>query len=157
VAREKLRELKTYSCEDSSQGQILISDFEFVLKYCQILIPEEQQTRIEQLIEDLNKAINNGNLSAIQRLNETALQERKNLSELLLLLLLCRSVITRTGVVNQASADSMGRKFGAVITALQAGDRETAERELQRLLPEVRQNCDLELPTGNVATGLTRF
>ncbi|MBD2287726.1 MAG: Hsp70 family protein [Microcystis sp.] len=157
VAREKLRELKTYSCEDSSQGQILISEFEFVVKYCQILVPEEQQARIEQLIEDLNRAINNGNLSAIQRLNETAIQERKNLSELLLLLLLCRSVITRTGVVNQASADSMARKFGAVITALQAGDRETAERELQRLLPEVRQNCEIELPTGSVATGLTRF
>jgi molecular chaperone DnaK len=51
----------------------------------------------------------------------------------------------------------MARKFGAVITALQAGDRETAERELQRLLPEVRQNCEIELPTGSVATGLTRF
>lgn len=154
-AQAKLKEFEALASNDKHLAEIYARDFEFVIKNCQMLIPESQQTRIKKLIQELKFAISANNVSGIQKLTEDAQQELNNLPQLVIVILLSKDAIGKAYQIAPTHARAMEIKFSKMLDALQVGNGAEAERLLSELLPDVRQYLDEELPTGNIATGLT--
>lgn len=156
VAREKLKSLEKFACEDYDIGEFLISEFEFALNFCKDLISESQQARLLDLIAQLREAISLRNLSLLQKLIEDGRTERDNLPDEIKMLLLCRDGIRRAHHLNPSKGKLMASLFSQMLQAIEQGNVLEADRLMQTLLPDVRQFLEQDLPTGNVITGLSR-
>lgn len=156
VAREKLQMLEKFACEDYDIGEFLMAEFEFALNFCRDLINEIQRERLNNLIAELREAIALRNLSKLQKLIEDGRKERDNLADEIKMLLLCRDGIRRAHHLNPTKGKVMASQFAQLLEAIERENMLEADRLMQELLPDVRQFFELDLPTGNVATGLSR-
>jgi molecular chaperone DnaK len=156
VAYEKLKEFRTYTSEDHSLAYFFISRFDFAIKHCHPVIPQEQQARLKTIVANLEDAIEKDNLSGLQKFIEDAKRENENLPDLVGLILLCRVAINRAVQINPTAANAMTDKFARMLYALEQEDMQEVENLLQQLLPDVEKYLDQEVATGTVATGLTK-
>ncbi len=156
VAEQKVKELERLASNDYNLAGALVRDLEFAINTCGILIPDNQKGRITSICDQLNKAIDDNNLSAIQKLIEDATQEFKNLPELVRIVLLCANAIGQAHQVNPTQASLMNAKFNQMLSAIKRGNTHEANRLLQELLPDVQRYFDQELSTKSIATGIKK-
>ena len=156
VAKQKVKELERLASNDYNLAGSLVIDLEFVLKTCAVLISDSQQGRITSICDQLNKAIADSNLSAIQKLIEDANREFENLPELVKIVSLCANAVTQAHRIDSTQASLMNAKFNQMLSAIERGNTHQAEQLLQELLPDVQRYLDQELPTRSIATGIKK-
>ena len=156
VAKQKVKELERLASNDYNLAGSLVIDLEFVLKTCAVLISDSQQGRITSICDQLNKAIADSNLSAIQKLIEDANREFENLPELVKIVSLCANAVTQAHRIDSTQASLMNAKFNQMLSAIERGNTHQAEQLLQELLPDVQRYLDQELPTRSIATGIRK-
>jgi molecular chaperone DnaK len=131
-------------------------DFRFILEVCDQYLPDDQKIRLRRLIEELEIAVRNNNLSAIQKLVEDGNRESKNLPDIVNLILACREGVARANKINPSAARVLSIKFGQMLDAMKRGNGSEAERILSEIIPELQHYLGQDLPTMNIATGLTK-
>lgn len=156
IAQAKLQELIAFSSDDYHLAKDLIIDFKFILEFCQEYISDAQQNRLKRLVNELERALQTNNLSAIQKFVEDGKQERDNLPEIVNIIIICREGVARASQINSNDGKVLGMKFGKMMDAMQRGNGEEAERILSDLIPQLKHYLEQDLPTMNIATGLTR-
>ncbi|WP_017295091.1 Hsp70 family protein [Geminocystis herdmanii] len=156
VAEEKLKELQAFACSDRDTILMYIRDFDFALKFGTNLMHDDQINRLNILLTQMNDSIDTNNISAMQKLAEDGSREFDNLPNLIHILLLVRMGIVRANRIAPAHGKVLENKFYTVLDAIQRGDGTTADRILPDLIEEIREYIDRDLPTGTIATGLTR-
>lgn len=156
VAEEKLKELQAFACSDRDTILMYIRDFDFALKFGTNLMHDDQISRLNILLTQMNDAIDSNNISAMQKLAEDGSREFDNLPNLIHILILVKLGVIRAYRMAPAHGKVLENKFANVLEAIQRGDSTTADRILPDLIEEVREYLDRDLPTGTVATGLTR-
>ncbi|MBL1210637.1 Hsp70 family protein [Geminocystis sp. GBBB08] len=156
VAQEKLNELQNFASEDVSNTKMYLADFEFALEYCRHFLHDDQINRLNILIPKMKQALETKNFSAMQHLTEEAKQEYENLPQLVHILMLVQLGIIRANRIAPAHGKVLENKFYTELDAIQRGNTTTADRILPDLIQEVREYLDQDLPTGTIATGLTR-
>lgn len=154
-AESKLKELRMFASDDYHSALFFIREFNFAINQCGDLIPQVQKERIEKLIKSLENFVEDNNKSS-EKLLEDARQEYKNLPDLVQLLLMCKAGIGQANRVNPTAANAMANQFEHILYAIQKGDMNEADRILREFLPEVDKYLDQKLPTGTIATGLTK-
>jgi molecular chaperone DnaK len=107
VAEQKLKELERLASNDYNLAGSLVRDLEFALNTCGVLIPDSQQGRITSICDQLKKAINDSNLSAIQKLIEDANREFENLPELVKIVLICKDAVGQAHRIDPTQASLM--------------------------------------------------
>ena len=155
-AKQKVKELERLASNDYNLAGSLVIDLEFVLKTCAVLISDSQQGRITSICDQLNKAIADSNLSAIQKLIEDANREFENLPELVKIVSLCANAVAQAHRIDSTQASLMNAKFNQMLSAIERGNTHQAEQLLQELLPDVQRYLDQELPTRSIATGIKK-
>ena len=130
--------------------------FEFVLEVCDSLIHPAQKQRLQTLVQDLNQALEHNNKSALQKLAEDARREYENLPDPVKLICLTREGIAQAYRINPSHARVMEGKFSQLISALKQGNEYEINRIFDELRPDIMKYLDQDLPTGTIATGLTR-
>jgi molecular chaperone DnaK len=156
VAEQKVKELERLASTDYNLAGSLVRDLEFVLNTCGVLIPDSQQGRISSICDQLKKAIDDSNLSAIQKLIEDANREFENLPELVKIVSICKDAIGQAHRIDPTKASLMTNKFEQMLIAIDRGNTHQAEQLLQELLPDVQRYLDRELPTRSIATGIRK-
>ncbi|QDZ40261.1 Hsp70 family protein [Euhalothece natronophila Z-M001] len=156
VAEQKLQELEAFASEDYDTAKFYRSEFQFVLDYCSQMLPVEQKQRIETLSSKLNDAIENYNLSGLQYLNGEAKSEYDNLSDSVQLVLASKSAVSRANQINPSQGKVMTDRFSRMVDAMNQGNGAEAERCFRELQPDLETYLDQDLPSGSVATGITR-
>jgi molecular chaperone DnaK len=156
VAEEKLKELQAFACSDRDTILMYIRDFDFALKFGANLMHKDQINRLNILLTQMNDAINTNNISGMQKLAEDGSREFDNLPQLIHILILVRVGVIRANRIAPAHGKVLENKFANVLEAIQRGEGTTADRILPDLIEEVREYLDQDLPTGTIATGLTR-
>jgi molecular chaperone DnaK len=156
VAKQKVKELERLASNDYNLAGSLVRDLEFALNTCGVLIPDSQQGRITSICDQLKKAIDDSNLSAIQKLIEDANREFENLPELVKIVLICKNAIGQARRIDPTQASLMITKFEQMLSAIERGNTHQAEQLLQELLPDVQRYLDRELPTRSIATGIRK-
>ncbi|MGI0483629.1 Hsp70 family protein [Geminocystis sp. CENA526] len=156
VAEEKLKELQAFACSDRDTILMYIRDFDFALKFGTNLMHNDQINRLKLLLSQMNDSIDTNNISAMQKLAEDGSREFDNLPQLIHILILVKVGVIRANRIAPAHGKVLENKFFTVLDAIEKGDGTTADRILPDLIEEVREYLDQDLPTGTVATGLTR-
>jgi molecular chaperone DnaK len=156
VAEEKLKELQAFACSDRDTILMYIRDFDFALKFGANLMHNDQINRLNILLTQMNDAIDTNNISGMQKLAEDGSREFDNLPQLIHILILVRVGVIRAHRIAPAHGKVLENKFANVLEAIQRGEGTTADRILPDLIEEVREYLDQDLPTGTIATGLTR-
>lgn len=156
VAQEKLKELRNFASSDRDDMIMYIRDFELVLEYCSHIIHDDQIKRLKALVSEMKQALDTNNISAMQKLAEDGSREFDNLPNVVHILILVRLGVIRANRIAPAHGKVLENKFYTVLDAIQRGDGTTADRILPELMEEVRDYLDQDLPTGKIATGLTR-
>lgn len=156
VAEEKLKELQKMASKDYSLVEEYLRDFEFAMEYCSDHMHEDQISRLKMLVSHMKQAINKGDFSAMQKLAEDGKQEYDNLPNFVHVLILIHYGVRRANRIAPAHGKVLENKFVNVLEALKRGDTATVDKILPDLVEEVREYIDQDLPTGIVATGLTR-
>jgi molecular chaperone DnaK len=156
VAKQKLQELEAFASEDYDTAKFYRSEFQFLLDYCSQTLPVEQKQRIETLTSKLNDAIENYDLSGLQYLNGEAKSEYDNLSDSVQLVLASKSAVSRANQINPSQGKVMRDRFSRMVDAMNQGDGAEAERYFRELQPDLESYLDQDLPSGSVATGITR-
>lgn len=156
VAQEKLNELQNFASQDVSNTKMYLADFEFALEYCRKFLHDDQINRLNILIPKMKQALETKNFSAMQHLTGEAKQEYDNLPQLVHVLMLVQLGVVRAYRIAPAHGKVLENKFYTVLDAIQRGDGTTADRILPDLIEEIREYIDQDLPTGTIATGLTR-
>jgi len=149
VAYEKLKQFRTYTSDDHSLAYYFLSRFEFAIKHCHPLIPQEQQVRIKNIVANLEGAIEKDNLSGLQKIVEDAKQENDNLPDMVTLILLCRLGINNAAKINPTAANAMTDKFARMLYALEHRDMQEVQNFLQELFPEVEKYLN-QVPDRNL-------
>jgi molecular chaperone DnaK len=72
------------------------------------------------------------------------------------LVLLCREGVARANQINPSAAKVLSMKFGQMLDAMERGNSSEAERILSEIIPELQHYLGQDLPTMNIATGLTK-
>ncbi|MFN4844053.1 MAG: Hsp70 family protein [Dolichospermum sp.] len=156
IAEAKLQELKAFSSDDYHLANSLIVDFRFIVEVCDQYLTDDQKIRLRRLIEELETAVRTNNLSAIQKLVEDGNKESRNLPEIVNLILACREGVARANQINPSAAKVLSMKFGQMLDAMERGNGSEAERILSEIIPELQHYLGQDLPTMNIATGLTK-
>jgi molecular chaperone DnaK len=156
VAQEKLRELEIFANDDHEIAKYFINEFEFAIEYGSIFIDDVQEQRILSLIQELQTALSSNNISALQKLAENCKQEYENLPYFVRIILLCRAGVKRANQIAPTHGNLIAAKFLNFLNAIKYGDGAKADQLLRELLPEIEPYLDQKLPTGTIATGLTR-
>jgi len=156
VAEEKLKELQKLACQEYGAIQEYVDDFEFVLEHCTGNMHQDQISRLKVLTTQMKEALATNNLSAMQQLAERGKQEFDNLPDFAHALILIRFGVRRANRIAPAHGKVLESKFFSLLDAMERGDGNTSDRIFRELLEEVREYIDQDLPTGVVATGLTR-
>ncbi len=154
--QKKLRELEAFASEDYDRAKFFISDFEFLAESCYFMLSDSQRAKLLELSQTLRNAVNNHNLSGIQKYCEDARKEIDNLPHEVRLMLIAKEGISRAYTTNPTQAKVMSGKFSQMLYALERRDGNEADRIWQNLLPDVQQYLNQELPTGSIITGLTK-
>lgn len=155
-AETKLKELEEFANDELDIAKIFILRFELALEVCDQLIHEDQKYRLRNLVAQLQQALNTKNISSLQKLIEDSKREFDNLPDSVKLVLAIREEIARIHHINPSHAGGMDVKFNQLLNALQQGNGSQANSLLQELQAEIIPYLDRELPTGTIATGLTR-
>lgn len=156
VAQEKLKELRAFACSDRDDMIMYLRDFDFALEYCSHTMHDDQIKRLTVLVSQMKQALETNNISAMQKLSEDGSKEHDNLPDLVRMLLIIRFGVARANRLAPAHGKVLENKFVNVLDAMQRGDGKTTDRILSELIEEIREYIDKELPTGVIATGLTR-
>lgn len=156
VAEEKLKELEAFACGDRDTILMYLRDFNFVLEFCSHIMHEDQVNRLKILVSEMQNAVDSNNISAMQRLAEDGSREFDNLPDLVRILLLIRFGVARACRIAPSHGKVLETKFINLLDAMERGDGNTSDRLYRELLEEIREYIDQDLPTGVVATGLTR-
>jgi molecular chaperone DnaK len=156
VAEQKLKELEKLVSNDYNLAESLVRDLEFALETCAVLISDSQKGRIASICDQLNKAITDSNLSAIQKLTEDASREFENLPEFVKIVLLCKDAIVQAHGVNPTQASLINAKLNQMLSAIEQGNMYQAEQLLQELSPDIQQYLEQELPTRAIVTGIRK-
>ena len=156
AAQNKLKELENFASEERDTAQFYQTMFEFVLEVCDSLIHPAQKQRLQTLVQDLNQALEHNNKSALQKLAEDARREQENLPDLVKLICLTREGVAQAYRINPSHARVMEGKFSQLISALKQGNEYEINRIFDELRPDIMKYLDQDLPTGTIATGLTR-
>ncbi|WAK74100.1 hypothetical protein AP9108_36765 [Arthrospira sp. PCC 9108] len=155
-AETKLKELEEFANDELDIAKIFILRFELALEVCDQLIHEDQKYRLRNLVAQLQQALNTKNISSLQKLIEDSKREFDNFPDSVKLVLAIREEIARIHHINPSHAGGMDVKFNQLLNALQQGNGSQANSLLQELQAEIIPYLDRELPTGTIATGLTR-
>ena len=156
VAQNKLKDLEALTSRDRGEAQYFLNDLNFVLTDCTFLVPEDQVKRIQKLVKELENSLNTNNLSTMQKAIEDARQEHKKLPEEVQMILLFRYGINKASYTNPNHANAMNIKLWQMLDALKSNNISEAERLWKSLGTEIRPYLDQELPSGTIATGLTK-
>ncbi|WP_330202148.1 Hsp70 family protein [Cyanobacterium sp. Dongsha4] len=156
VAEEKLKELEAFACGDHDTILMYLRDFNFALEFCSHIMHEDQVNRLKNLVSEMQTAVDTNNISGMQRLAEDGSREFDNLPDLVRILLLIRFGVARACRIAPAHGKVLESKFINLLDAMERGDGNTGDRLYRELLEEIREYIDQDLPTGVVATGLTR-
>ncbi|AFZ54054.1 Hsp70 family protein [Cyanobacterium aponinum] len=156
VAEEKLKELEAFACGDRDTILMYLRDFNFALEFCSHIMHEDQVNRLKILVSEMQNAVDSNNVSAMQRLAEDGSREFDNLPDLVRILLLIRFGVARACRIAPSHGKVLETKFINLLDAMERGDGNTSDRLYRELLEEIREYIDQDLPTGVVATGLTR-
>ncbi|WP_324282300.1 Hsp70 family protein [Cyanobacterium aponinum UTEX 3221] len=156
VAEEKLKELEAFACGDRDTILMYLRDFNFALEFCSHIMHEDQVNRLKILVSEMQNAVDSNNISAMQRLAEDGSREFDNLPDLVRILLLIRFGVARACRIAPSHGKVLETKFINLLDAMERGDGNTSDRLYRELLEEIREYIDQDLPTGVVATGLTR-
>ncbi|MDT9232318.1 Hsp70 family protein [Limnospira sp. PMC 917.15] len=155
-AESKLKELEEFANDELDIAKIFIMRFELALEVCDQLIHEDQKYRLRNLVDQLQQALNSKNIASLQKLIEDSKREFDNLPDSVKLIVVIREEIGRIHHLNPSQAGGMEVKFNQLLNALQQGNGSQANSLLQELQAEIIPYLDRELPTGTIATGLTR-
>lgn len=155
-AESKLKELEEFANDELDIAKIFIMRFELALEVCDQLIHEDQKYRLRNLVAQLQQALNSKNIASLQKLIEDSKREFDNLPDSVKLIVVIREEIGRIHHLNPSQAGGMEVKFNQLLNALQQGNGSQANSLLQELQAEIIPYLDRELPTGTIATGLTR-
>ncbi|WP_373543070.1 Hsp70 family protein [Chamaesiphon sp.] len=137
AAQTKLHELQLFASKDLTWGSALLSELQLVLEYCSQHLHDLQITRIQELIEKLQKILAIQNLSAIDSCLVAGRKECENLPELVQAVLYCRDGIAHTSTIAPTHAQSMRIKFDRLLTATKYNDRPEIDRLVAELLQEI--------------------
>ena len=142
--------------KESLDAGVLINECDRVLQLCDFIIPSEQQQRLQKLSNDLQDAMNVGNISRMQTSSEDIQTELDNLPDKVQLIQACIVAIHQAQAVAPTQANAMTEKFSRMIGAMRAGNDIEAERLWLELQPDVSNWLNQELPSNTIATGLMR-
>ncbi len=156
AAQSKLRELELFASKDIIFAKYLISDLKLVLEYCSCHLHEQQIARIQEIIGNLETALANNNIPAIEQHSIAGRQELDNLPDLVKVVLYCRDGIAQADSISPTHARSMRIKLDRLLTAMKYNDRPEIDRLIAELLPDVNTYVNEEIPTAYIDTGLTR-
>ncbi|MGC9525733.1 MAG: Hsp70 family protein [Limnospira sp.] len=155
-AETKLQELKEFATDELEIAKIFIARFELALQTCDRLLHEDQKSRLQNLVAQLQQALNSKNISSLQKLIEDSKREFDNLPDSVQLIVVIPEEISRIHHINPSHAGGMSVKFNQMLNALQQGNGTQADTLLRELQAEIIPYLDRELPAGTIATGLTR-
>ena len=156
VARTKLLELELLASEDIHSARYLVSAFKLVLEYCRSDLYELQITRIEEITHKLETLLAINNLAALEPCLAEGRQEYDNLPDPVKAVLFCRDGIATAEQVSPVHARSMRIKFDRLLMATKYDDRETADRLLAELLPDVSNYLTEQTAKVSISTRLSK-
>lgn len=151
-----LQKFQTSMSKESLEAGVLINECERVLQICDFIIPSEQQQRLQKLSNDLQDAINAGDISRMQSLSEDIQIELDNLPDKVQLIQASIAAIHQAQAVAPTQANAMTDKLSRMIGAMRAGNDIEGERLWLELQPDVSNWLNQDLPSNKIATGLMR-
>jgi molecular chaperone DnaK len=148
--------IKASVSTERNQAEFFVYVFDFFVEHCHFLFDESQLSRIRRLQAQLQQALERNDLSGIQAYCEEAELEMERLPELVVLVRASQIAIHRANAKDPTAANSMADKLGRMLAAMERGDSREADLLWQRLQPEVSFWFGQSLPTGSIATGISR-
>ncbi len=155
-AYANLQKFQVSMSKESLEAGVMINECDRVLQLCDFIIPSEQQQRLQKLSNNLQDAINAGDISKMQSLSEDIQTELDNLPDKVQLIQACIAAIHQAQTVAPTQANAMTEKFSRMIGAMRAGNDIEAERLWLELQPDVSNWLNQQLPSNTIATGLMR-
>ncbi|MBW4550264.1 MAG: Hsp70 family protein [Aphanocapsa sp. GSE-SYN-MK-11-07L] len=155
-AEQELGKIKASVSTERNQAEFFVYVFDFFIEHCHFLFDESQLSRIRRLQAQLQQALDHNDLSGIHAYCEEAELEMERLPELVVLVRASQIAIHRANAKDPTAANSMADKLGRMLAAMERGDSREADLLWQRLQPEVSFWFDQSLPTGSIATGISR-
>ncbi len=156
VAQDKLKELEIFASKDIIFAKYLVSDLKLAIEHCSDHLHEQQAERIKGIIAELEQALTENNIPAIERHSITARQELDNLPDLVKAVLHCRDGIGQAESIAPTHARSMRMKFDRLLTAMRQNDRPEIDNLLADLLPDANAYLNEPVLTSYIATDITR-
>ncbi len=155
-AYASLQKFQVSMSKESLEAGVLINECDRVLQICDFIIHKEQQQRLQKLSNDLQDAVNAGNISRMQSLSEEIQTELDHLPDKVQIIQACIAAIHQAQAVAPTQANAMTDKFSRMIGAMRAGNDIEAERLWLELQPDVNNWLNQDLPSNKIATGLMR-
>jgi molecular chaperone DnaK len=155
-AGENLQQFQISMSSERLEAETQISDCDRILKFCDFMIPEAQQERLQNLSQELEAAINTNNLSAMDYYSEEVRRELGNLPEIVQVIQACILAIQQAKPVAPTQANAMSDKLSRLLIALENGNSSEAEYLLAELQPDMQHWLNQDLPGNSIVTGLTR-
>lgn len=155
-AQENLKKFQVSMSKERLEAEYLVSECKRLVELCGSLIPQPQQKRLQELAQQLEKAIKDSNESQMQSLLEDAEREIRNLPDEVKMIRACFLAVGSAYAVAPTQASAMADKVHRMINALEKHDGYEADRLWQELRPEVSRWLDEKLPSNSIVTGLTR-
>jgi len=155
-AQANLQKFQVSMSKERLDAKYLAHECARLAEFYDLLIPQPQQKRLQNLASQLERAIEDNNESAVQSLLEDAKQELKNLPDDVKLVEACIEAVHRAKAIAPTQARVMADKVGRMLEALKNREEREVERLLEELRPDVMHWLSQDLPTHSIATGLTR-
>ncbi|MEA5550762.1 Hsp70 family protein [Anabaena cylindrica UHCC 0172] len=155
-AGENLQRFQVSMSPTRLEAETQINDCDRILQFCDFMIPEPQQERLQSLSQELSSAINSNNLSAMEYYSEEVRRELSNLPEPVQVIQACILAIQQAKPVAPTQANAMSDKLSRLLIAMENGDRNEAEHLLIELQPDVQNWLNQDLPNNSIVTGITR-
>ncbi|MGM3309136.1 Hsp70 family protein [Anabaena sp. WFMT] len=155
-AGENLQKFQVSMSPTRLEAETQMNDCDRIMKFCDFMIPEPQQERLQRLSQELKSVINTNNLSAMEYYSEEVRRELSNLPEAVQVIQACILAIQKAKPVAPTQANAMSDKLSRLLMAMENGDSNEAEHLLIELQPDVQNWLNQDLPNNSIVTGLTR-
>ena len=155
-AGANLKQFQVSMSKECLQAEYLINECDRIVKYCDFIIPQPQQERLQKLSQQLQDSIDTNNLSRMESHSEDARRELDNLPDEVKLIQACFFAIRQARAVAPTQANAISDKLFRMLVAMKSDDGQEANRLWSELQPDIQRWLNQELPSNSIVTGLTR-